>query len=166
MSSWQIWKKKKHCFKSFCSPDYTWNYICCFVCFQMTEGRKCQILLPDERRLDFLIQVSMEWQVVQHWGHILKATQGKPAVRDNLNCNKTRVCKLIKGKAPRKHSLHKKTPASVLWKPFISSNEWCHTTDAPQRMTETPLSNVNNINVRSMIPEDQKNMTTQWCSTF
>ena len=36
--------------------------------------------------------------------------------------------KLIKGKALRKHSLHEKTAASVLLKPFISSNEWCHTT--------------------------------------
>jgi len=41
------------------------------------------------------------------------------------------VIKLMKGKAPRKHSLHEKTAASVLWKLFISSNEWCHTTDAP-----------------------------------
>jgi len=39
--------------------------------------------------------------------------------------------KLMKGKAPMKHSLHEKTAASVLLKPFISSNEWCHTTDAP-----------------------------------
>jgi len=29
----------------------------------------------------------------------------------------------MKGKAPRKHSLHEKTAASVLLKPFISSNE-------------------------------------------
>jgi len=33
----------------------------------------------------------------------------------------------MKGKALRKHSLHEKTAASVLLKPFISSNEWCHT---------------------------------------
>jgi len=39
--------------------------------------------------------------------------------------------KLMKGKALRKHSLHEKTAASVLLKLFISSNEWCHTTDAP-----------------------------------
>jgi len=31
--------------------------------------------------------------------------------------------KLMKGKALRKHSLHKKTAASVLLKLFISSNE-------------------------------------------
>jgi len=31
--------------------------------------------------------------------------------------------KLMKGKALRKHSLHEKTAASVLLKPFISSNE-------------------------------------------
>ena len=37
----------------------------------------------------------------------------------------------MKGKALRKHSLHEKTAASVLLKLFISSNEWCHTTDAP-----------------------------------
>ena len=37
--------------------------------------------------------------------------------------------KLMKGKALRKHSLHEKTAASVLLKLFISSNEWCHTTD-------------------------------------
>jgi len=30
-------------------------------------------------------------------------------------------------------------------------------------MSGTPFSNVNNIHVHSMIPEDQKNMTTQWC---
>ena len=30
--------------------------------------------------------------------------------------------KLMKGKALRKHSLHEKTAASVLLKPFISSN--------------------------------------------
>ena len=39
--------------------------------------------------------------------------------------------KLMKGKALRKQSLHAKTAASVLLKLFISSNEWCHTTDAP-----------------------------------
>jgi len=38
---------------------------------------------------------------------------------------------LMKGKATWKHSLHEKTAASVLLKLFISSNEWCHTTDAP-----------------------------------
>jgi len=73
--------------------------------------------------------------------------------------------KLMKGKALRKHSLHEKTAASVLLKLFISGNEWCHTTDAPYRMSRTPFSNVNNIHVHSMIHEDQKNMTTQWCST-
>jgi len=74
--------------------------------------------------------------------------------------------KLMKGKALRKHSLHEKTAASVLLKPFICSNEWCHTTDAPWRMSGTRFSNVNNIHVHSMIPEDQKNMTTQWCSSY
>ena len=34
-----------------------------------------------------------------------------------------RGIKLMKGKALRKHSLHEKTAASVLLKPFISSNE-------------------------------------------
>ena len=52
-----------------------------------------------------------------HWGF-------RPVVNYN---NK----KLMKGKALRKHSLHEKTAASVLLKLFISSNEWCHTTDAP-----------------------------------
>jgi len=37
----------------------------------------------------------------------------------------------MKGKALRKHSLHEKTAASVLLRLFISSNEGCHTTDAP-----------------------------------
>jgi len=32
-------------------------------------------------------------------------------------------------------------------------------------MSRTPFSNVNNKHVHSMIPEDQKNMTTQGCST-
>jgi len=46
---------------------------------------------------------------------------------------KRTICtiKLMKGKALGKHSLHEKTAASVLLKLFISSNEWCHTTDAP-----------------------------------
>ena len=62
--------------------------------------------------------------------------------------------KLMKGKALRKHSLHEKTAASVLLKLFISGNEWCHTTDAPLRMSGTSFSNVNNIHVQSMIPDD------------
>jgi len=37
----------------------------------------------------------------------------------------------MKGKALRMHSLHEKTAALVLLKLFISSNEWCHTTDVP-----------------------------------
>ena len=41
------------------------------------------------------------------------------------------LIKLMKRKALRKHSLHEKTAASVLLKLFISSNEWCYTTDAP-----------------------------------
>ena len=41
------------------------------------------------------------------------------------------LIKLMKRKALRKHSLHEKTAASVFLKLFISSNEWCHTTDAP-----------------------------------
>jgi len=72
----------------------------------------------------------------------------------------------MKGKALRKHSLHEKTAASVLLKLFISSNKWCHTTDAPSRMSGTPFSNVNNIHVHSMIPGDQKNITTQWYSAL
>ena len=32
-------------------------------------------------------------------------------------------------------------------------------------LSGTPFSNVNNIHVHSMIPEDEKSMTTQWCST-
>jgi len=48
----------------------------------------------------------------------------------------------MNGKAPRKQSMHEKTAASVL-------------------LSGTPFSNVNNIHVHSMIPEDQKNMTTQ-----
>ena len=75
-------------------------------------------------------------------------------------------CNLTDERAsPQKHSLHEKTAASVLLKPFISSNEWCHTTGAPKRICGTPFSNVNNIHVHPMIPEDHNNMTTQWCST-
>ena len=33
-------------------------------------------------------------------------------------------------------SLHEKTAASVLLKLFISSNEWCHTIDAPSAWAE------------------------------
>ena len=36
---------------------------------------------------------------------------------------KSNLIKLMKGKAPRKHSLHEKTAASVLLKLFISGNE-------------------------------------------
>jgi len=72
---------------------------------------------------------------------------------------------LMKGKALRKQSLHENTAASVLLKLFSSSYEWCHTTDAPLRMSGTPFSNVNKIHVHSMIPEDQTNITTQWCIT-
>jgi len=50
----------------------------------------------------------------------------------------------MKGKALRMHSLHEKTAASVLLK-----------------LSRTPFSNVNNIHVHYMIPEDQENMTTQ-----
>ena len=69
--------------------------------------------------------------------------------------------KLTKGKALRKHSLCEKTAASVTLKPFISGNERRHTTDAPQRTSRTPPPNANKTHVHSMIPEDQKNMTTQ-----
>jgi len=79
--------------------------------------------------------------------------------------NNHHVFKLMKGKSLRRHSLQEKTAASVLLKPFISSYEWCHTTDAPSAWAELHFSNVNNIHVHSMIPEDQKNMTSQWCST-
>jgi len=37
----------------------------------------------------------------------------------------------MKGEALRKNSLDGKIAASVLLKLFISSNEWCHTTNAP-----------------------------------
>jgi len=63
--------------------------------------------------------------------------------------NSMNTIKLMKG-----NSLHEKTAASVLLKPFISSYEWCHTTDAPLRMSRTPFSNVNKIHVHSMIHED------------
>jgi len=65
----------------------------------------------------------------------------------------------MKGKALRKHSLHEKKAASILFKLFISGNEGCHTTDAPYHISGTPFPNVNNI--QSMIPEDQKNITIQ-----
>ena len=41
-----------------------------------------------------------------------------------------------------KLSLHQKPVASVLLRLFISSNEWFHITDAPKRISGTPLSNV------------------------
>jgi len=37
----------------------------------------------------------------------------------------------MKGKTPRKQSLHGTTAASVLLRIFISGNEKCHTTDVP-----------------------------------
>ena len=55
---------------------------------------------------------------------------------DMMVCSNNLSIKLMKGKALRKHSLHEQTAASVLLKPFISSNEWCHTTDAPSAWAE------------------------------
>jgi len=40
-----------------------------------------------------------------------------------MNIDPEKFNKLMKGKALRKHSLHKKTAASVLLKLFIRSNE-------------------------------------------
>ena len=62
------------------------------------------------------------------------------------------------GKYLRNHSLHGEIAALVLLKLLISGNEICHTTDAPERISATLLSNVNNI--QFMIHEDQKNITT------
>jgi len=50
----------------------------------------------------------------------------KPFVNSSLY----KLFKLMKGKALRKHSLREKIAASVLLNLLISSNEWCHTTDA------------------------------------
>jgi len=47
----------------------------------------------------------------------------------------------------------------------IVMNDATPLTPLAPRMSGTPFSNVNNIHVHSMIPEDQKNITTQWCST-
>jgi len=72
--------------------------------------------------------------------------------------------KLRKWKTLRKHSLHgknslnRKIAISVLLKLFISGNERCHNTDDPKRMSGILFSNVNNT--QSMIPEDQKHMTS------
>jgi len=63
----------------------------------------------------------------------------------------------MKGKALRKHSLHGKTAASVLL--GCASVVMKDATGASLRMSGTPFSNVNNI--QTMIPEDQKNITTQ-----
>jgi len=41
--------------------------------------------------------------------------------------------KTDEGEALRKHSLYEKAATSVLLKLFISSNEWCHTTDAHEQ---------------------------------
>ena len=65
----------------------------------------------------------------------------------------------MKGKAFSKQNMYGKIAASVLLKLFISGNKKCHTTDAPERMDGTLFSNMNNI--QSMIPEGQKNKTTQ-----
>ena len=69
------------------------------------------------------------------------------------------LIELIKGKAlKKKHSMHWKTAASVVLKLVISGDERCHTTDAPYRMSGTLSLNI--ISTQSMIPEDQKNITT------
>ena len=67
----------------------------------------------------------------------------------------------MKQKALRKHSLYGKISASVLLKLFIS--ERCYSTDASSAWAALYVSNVNNIH--SMIPEVQKNVTTQCWST-
>jgi len=56
-----------------------------------------------------------------------------------------------------------KIATSAILKLFINGNETRHTTDAPYHMSETLLSNVNTH--RSMIQEDQKDITTQRCGT-
>ena len=68
----------------------------------------------------------------------------------------------MKGKALRKHSLHEKTAVSVLLKLFTSSTKIMPHHWRPLAYYRTPFSNVNNIHVHSMIPEDQKNITTQY----
>jgi len=65
--------------------------------------------------------------------------------------------KLMKGIALRKHSLHEKTAAWVLLKLVISNI----TNDATPLTPLAQLHFVVNIHVHSMIPEDQKHMTTQ-----
>jgi len=62
----------------------------------------------------------------------------------------------MKGKVLRKHNLHEKKAASVLSKLFISCNEGC-----PLAHERYYFPNVNNINVQSMIPGDQRNITSQ-----
>ena len=69
------------------------------------------------------------------------------------------LIKLIKEKAIRKHSMHRKTAASVLLKLFISGKKYVTTLTPPTEWSGTLFSNVNNI--QSMISEDQKNITTQ-----
>jgi len=69
------------------------------------------------------------------------------------------LIQLRQEKALTKHSLHEKIAVSVLLKQFITGNEKCYTTNTPLRMSGALFLNVNNI--QPMIPEDQKNITTQ-----
>jgi len=55
-----------------------------------------------------------------------------------------------------------KIAASALLRLFININEKCHFTDAPSTYAKRFFKC---SQIWSMIPEDQKNITSQWCST-
>lgn len=80
------------------SSLYTWV----FNFFQMNEGRKSQIVLPDERRLDLLIQVSNHLQVrkLKQWttenqarSQTLTAWNGRDCVKSQKYCFK--ICQSV-----------------------------------------------------------------------
>lgn len=74
------------------SSLYTWV----FNFFQMNEGRKSQIVLPDERRLDLLIQVSnhllgekiktMNHRIRPAHRHLLHGSNGRDCVKSQKYC--------------------------------------------------------------------------------
>jgi len=89
----------------------------CLINVNMCSKVKCQNIFVRALTLPWV----MEFQ---------KMVRQNVALKNHIWHTRSQI-KLMKGKALRKHILHEKTAASVVLKLFISSNEWCHTTDAP-----------------------------------
>ena len=70
-----------------------------------------------------------------------------------------------KGKPSGSIACTRKQQPRFYWsRSSVEMNDATPLTPPSAWMNGTPFSNVNNIHVHFMIPEDQKNMTTHWCS--